>query len=243
MKIINIVSGNHNIKLYTNGVQKPNKIILCMHGFNGDLWGDGFSKLKKLLLNENNIMICSFDSAGHGESEVKSIDVTLDLVVQEISSVVNYIVKTYKNIPLYFYAFSYGGYRAMVSISKNVYAHLDGIILVNPAINMIEVLEKLKHFNYKELNNNSVISMKSSENKFLSKKFLDDLYENNLFNITYKMNIPIKLLIGKNDSLISKHDLKRFADFFNCDYEYLDDDHCIKNDTSWERIAKIIREL
>lgn len=243
MEILEINSNNHKIKLYTNGIKNPQKIILCMHGFNGDLWGDGFSKLKKRLSNEDEILVCSFDSAGHGESEVNSTNMTLDLVIQEITDVVNYLEKQFRSVPIYFYAISYGGYRAMVAISRNQYKNLKGIILVNPAVRMLKILETLKEFDYKKLNKDSIVPMKSSLNKFLSKKFLDDLYENDLFKLTYKTKVPIKLLIGEEDDLIPKQDLKDFADLTKCDCEFLEDAHCIEDDKSWERIVEIIKEL
>lgn len=243
MEILEINSYNHKIKLYTNGVKNPKKIILCLHGFNGDLWGDGFSKLKKRLPSEDGILVCSFDSAGHGESEINSINITLDLVIQEITDVVNYLEKNYSNVPLNFYAISYGGYRAMVSIARNNYKNLKGIILVNPAIKMLEILEKLKGFDYKKLSDDSVVPMKSSLNKFLSKKFLDDLYENDVFKLSYKKQVPIKLLIGIEDDLIPKQDLKDFVDLTKCDCEFFNDGHCLKNEYSWERIVEIIKEL
>lgn len=214
-----------------------------MHGFNGDLWGEGFSKLKKRLSVEDKILVCSFDSAGHGESEVKSIDMTLDIVIQEITDVVNYLEKQYDNVSIYFYAISYGGYRAMVAIARHNYKNLKGIMLVNPAVRMLEILEVLKEFDYKKLSDDAIVPMKSSLNKFLSKKFLDDLYENDLFKLTYKSNVPIKLLIGKEDDLIPKQDLKDFADLTKCDCEFLEDSHCVKDDKSWERIVEIIKEL
>lgn len=243
MEVLEIGSGNHRIKLYTNGVKNPQKIILCMHGFNGDLWGDGFSKLKKRLTADDGILVCSFDSAGHGESEVKSIDMTLDLVIQEISDVVDCLEKQYKDVPIYFYAISYGGYRAMVAVSRNEYKNLKGILLVNPAVRMLEILENLKEFDYKKLGADDTVPMKSSLNKYLSKKFLDDLYENDLFKLTYKMNVPIKLLVGKDDDLIPKQDLKDFVNLTKCDCEFLDDSHCVKEDKSWERIVEIIKKL
>ena len=134
MEILEVYSNNHKIKLYTNSVQNPKKIVLCLHGFNGDLWGDEFSKFRKLLAKEDEIFVCSFDSAGHGMSEVDSLNMTLDLVLQEITDVVNYLENKFKHTPLYFYGTSYGGYRAMVAISKYNYKNLKGIVLVNPAI-------------------------------------------------------------------------------------------------------------
>lgn len=243
MKCVELVSDNHKIKLCMNDVKNPNKIVLCMHGLNGDLWGDGFSKLKKRLPIEDKILVCSFDSAGHGESEVNSIDITLDIVIQEITDVANYLEREYKNIPLYFYATSYGGYRAMAAIAKNRYENLYGIVLVNPAIKMLEILEKLENFDYKKLNDDSTILMNSDLNKFLSKKFLDDLHDNDLFSVDYKMEVPIKLVIGNEDDLIPKQDLIDFANLTKCQCEYFDDGHCIKNEKSWARIVEIIKEL
>lgn len=240
MKIIDIVSDSHTVKLYTNGVSEPTKIVLCMHGFNGDLWGDGFSKLRKKF---DNILVCSFDSAGHGESEIKSLDITLDLVIDEITNVVNYLAKIYPNVPVYFYAISYGGYRAMVSVARNNYSNLKGIILVNPALKMLNVLEYLKDFDYKSLSPDSVVPMKASQNKYLSKKFLDDLYLNDVYKLPYKMNIPIKLVIGTNDDLIPRQDLTDFAKMTNCECILLDDGHCIEKDDSWQEIIKLIKEL
>ena len=243
MKIVDVKSGGHNIKLYSNGVESPKKIVLCLHGFNGDLWGDGFSKLKKRLPGEEKILVCSFDSAGHGESEVNAIDMTLDLVIQEISDVVKYLESQFSGVPLYFYAISYGGYRAMVAISKNVYKNLKGIVLVNPAVKMLKTLEQLKNFKYNQLKSDAVVPMKSSLNKYLSKRFLDDLNENDLFKLNYKMNVPIKLIIGTNDDLILEQDLKDFAELTKCDCEYLNDGHCLKTDESWNRIIEIVKEM
>lgn len=243
MKVKEIESGDHKVKLCAYFTESPDKIILCMHGFNGDLWGDGFSKFKKRLSDEDKIMVCSFDSAGHGESEVKSIDVTLDIVIQEIADVVNYLAKEYKGVPLYFFAGSYGGYRAMVSVARNKFENLKGIILINPAVKMLKSLEKIKNFHYEELTETSVVPMKASLNKYLSKKFIDDLYNNDLFKVTYQTKVPIKLIIGKDDDLISKQDLKNFAKMTNCEVEFIDDEHCIRKEESWDRFVEIIKSF
>lgn len=92
----------------------------------------------------------------------------------------------------------------MAAIAKNRYENLYGIVLVNPAIKTLEILEKLENFDYKKLNDDSTISMNSDLNKFLSKKFLDDLHDNDLFSVDYKMEVPIKLVIGNEDDFNSK---------------------------------------
>ena len=64
---------------------------------------------------------------------------------------------------------------------------------------MLEVLEKTKGFDYKELEYDSKILIKSSLNKYISKKFLDDLYLNNLLKLQFKVDCPIILVIGTKD--------------------------------------------
>lgn len=237
IKIIEIKSNNHKIKLYTNGVVNPKKIVLCLHGFNGDLWGDGFDRLRGSF---DNILVCSFDSAGHGESEIKSIDMTMKDVVCEITDVINYLNKTYSCTPVFLFALSYGGYRAMVALAQNDYKNIKGIIFVNPAFRMLQCLEKLKEFDYNTLPSNALVPMKLKLNKFLSKSFLDDLYNNDIYSMHVEIKVPIYLLIGENDDLIPRSDLMEFASIYDCTIMYLDDGHCLKNENSWVKIRDLI---
>lgn len=108
---------------------------------------------------------------------------------------------------------------------------------------MLEVLEKTKGFDYKKLDSDSKILMKSSLNKYISKKFLDDLYLNDLFKLQFKMNYPITLVIGTKDDLIPRQDLKDFETLTKCKSIYLDDEHCLKKDSSWLKIIEVIKEL
>ena len=45
-KFIDIKCDNYTIEMISNGVSNPKAIILFMHGFNGDRWGDGYDRLK-----------------------------------------------------------------------------------------------------------------------------------------------------------------------------------------------------
>ena len=239
VKNVIIKSGNHSIDLHTNGIDHPKKIIVCLHGFNGDLWGDGFSKLKNAF---DNILVCSFDSAGHANSEVKSIDMRLDLINQELIDVLNYLTEVYPVTPITLLGFSYGGYRAMLCVAKNDFKNLKQLVLVNPALNMLKTIEIAKGFKYANLKPDSKIAMKESLNKYLCKDFIDDLYYNNLYKLKYEHKIPLKIFKGKYDSLISIADTFEFAKTYPFDIEYLEEDHLVKKPESWQKITKFLKQ-
>lgn len=240
VKNVIIKSGNHSIDLHTNGIDHPKKIIVCLHGFNGDLWGDGFSKLKKVFIDE--ILVCSFDSAGHANSEVPSLDMRLDLINQELTDVLNYLIITYPKTPISLLGFSYGGYRAMLCIAKNEFKNINQIVLINPALNMLKTIEKVKGFKYSDLKPNAIIPMKENLNKHLRKDFIDDLYYNNLYELKYEHKIPLKIFKGKYDSLISIADTLEFAKTYPFVIEYLEEDHLVKKPESWQIITDFLKQ-
>ena len=81
---------------------------------------------------------------------------------------------------MYFVANSYGAYRIMCYLI-NFKINVDGIILVNPAFRMLNILEDIRNFKYSNLGNDDKILMKNDTNKCLNKGFFDDLHSNNLY--------------------------------------------------------------
>lgn len=239
-KNVTIKCDNHNILLLTNGVQNPTKIILCMHGFNGDKWGDSFSKTRKNF--DENTMVCSFDSAGHGESEVNSVLMTMDIVLNEIEAVLKYLSSTYENAKITVLASSYGAYRTMCAYNHGKLPKVSRLVFLNPALKMLKVLEILREFKYENLKPGDTVIMKASLNKLLSKKFIDDLYENNLYNKTYENAIPLTIFLGTHDTLIDKNDTLEFAKLYSsCSIKYINEDHKIENPESWQQIINFLK--
>lgn len=239
IEIFKIKSGNHNIDLHTNAVKNPKGIILCLHGFNGDLWVDGFLKLKDAF---DDVLVCSFDSAGHGNSEIKAMDMRLDLINKEIFDVVLFLTKHYINTPIIIYALSYGAYRTITTLANFDLPNIKHIVFVNPAFKMIDVLQKTKGFDYLKLEKDSIVPMKSKLNKFMTKNFLDEIYQNNVYKMKFKQ-VPMTIVIGKNDNLISADDKLDFAKLHKCDVVYIDDGHCIENQESWQTIINFLGEI
>ena len=237
-KFVKVKSGLHEIEMIHNNVDNPSAIILCMHGFNGDRWGDGYGKLKAL----DNVLVCSYDSAGHGHSEVDSMSMRMKLINQETIDVIMYIEKLHPNVPIIIFSNSYGSYRAMYYMqdASDMVKH---VICVNPAFRMLNILETIKGFKYEDLNEDSIVSMKSSKGKFLSKLYLDDLKEFNVSSITSNLDVPITIVVGDKDNLIPSEHIDEFVNDVKCKVIHVDDEHCLESDDSWNIVIDYIRSI
>ena len=237
-KEISIQVKDYNIELITNGAEEFDKIVLCFHGFNGDKWGDAYSGLKRRL---ENTLVCSFDSCGHGKSVVLSENMRLDLVLQEIEAVISFLKSKCSNKQIILVAVSYGAYRVMNYLIKYK-PQIEKVIYINPAFKMLNTLEILKDFKYADLKAEDRVVMKRSLNKFISKDFLDDLYENNLYSKTFDIKCNTQIIVGTRDSLIPIADTLELAEKYNYKITYVDDEHCFENIESWNAVVDSIKE-
>ena len=237
-KFVDIKCDKYNIEMITNNVTSPRAIVLCMHGFNGDRWGDGYDKIKDM----EDILVCSYDSAGHGKSEVPSLDMRLNLINKETETVVEYLNKKYEGIPIVILSNSYGSYRTMYYLF-NSKTNIKHAICINPAFRMLSILERTKEFNYEDLKEDDTVSMKRSLNKYLTKAFIDDLYYFDVYKFTSFITTPITLVIGMKDNLIPRSDLNEFMDLTSCNAIYVNDDHCLEEDDSWNDVKELIRSV
>lgn len=235
-KNIFIPTSNHQVHLITNGAENFDSIVLCFHGFNGDKWGGAYAGLKNRLTNS---LVASFDSCGHGESEVDSQDMRLGVILEEVDAVVKIFQSKEPDKPLVFVANSYGSYRVMQYLIKYK-PDLQKVIYVNPAFRMLKILETIRGFNYLNLKDGDKVVMKESLNKFISKEFLDDLYKNDLYTYTDKINYDTQIVVGKRDSLIPVQDTIEIAKKHNYDITYIDEEHSFENKDNWQVVADII---
>jgi len=229
---------HHNIELITNGKEEFKNIVLCFHGFGGNKWGDAYSGLKKIL---DNSLVCSFDSCGHGESEIVSEDMRLDVALEEIDGVVGFLKQENSDKPIILVAVSYGAYRVMQYLIK-YRPEIKRVVYVNPAFKMLEVLEKVKDFKYADLKDGEKIVMKKSLNKFIKKDFLDDLLKNDLYSKKYDLGYETFVVIGTRDSLIPVEDSLEIARMYDFKVTYINEEHCFENKESWNSVAGIIEE-
>ena len=227
---------NYTINAITNGAEEFGKIVFCFHGFNGDKWGDVYNGLKHIIKDS---LLVSFNSCGHGDSEVSSIDMKLDLILEEIDVVVDFFRQQYPNKPVVFVAGSYGAYRVMNYLIKYK-PEIRKIVYINPAFKILKILEMLKEFKYSELKDDDFVPMKRSLNKFMKKEFLDDLFENNLYAKKYDLDYDTKIVVGSKDTLIPIEDTLEIAEKYNYDITYVDDEHCFENEDNWKVVLDLI---
>ena len=239
-KFIDIKCDNYTIEMISNGVSNPKAIILFMHGFNGDRWGDGYDRLKHTF---EDVLVCSYDSAGHGKSEVSSLDMRLNVVNREMEVVMEYLDSKYKSIPVIVIATSYGAYRTMYYLFNNVKNNIKHVVCINPAFKMLSILERLKEFKYEELKDDDLVVMKKSLNKYVSKAFIDDLYYFDVYKFTSFISTPITLVVGLKDDLIPRCDINEFISLTNCEAIYVNDGHLLESDDSWVDVIELIRGM
>lgn len=235
-KNIEIKIKDYVVDVVTNGADEFDNVVICFHGFNGDRWGGAYTNLRYRLKKS---LVVSFDSCGHGESKVKSEDMRLSTILEEIDCVVRFFIQSCKGKRVYFVANSYGAYRIMWYLI-NFKINVEGIILVNPAFRMLNILEDIRNFKYSNLGNDDKILMKSGTNKYLNKGFFDDLHSNNLYEKKYDIPNNIKLVVGSRDSLIPIKDTLEIAEKYNFEITYVDDEHSFENKDNWNVVVNMI---
>ena len=235
-KDLMIELSGYNINLITNGAEDFKQIVLCFHGFNGDKWGDAYSGLKKRM---KNALVCSFDSCGHGDSEVSSEEMRLDTILKEIDAVLVFLKNAAPGKPISLVAVSYGAYRVMQYLIKYS-PKIQKVVYVNPAFRMLDILEKLKEFKYSALGQDDKVVMKRSLGKFLKKDFLDDLHQNSLYQKQFNLSYETRIVVGERDSLIPIEDTLEIAKKYNYETIYVDDDHCFENKDNWQVVVDLL---
>ena len=74
----------------------------------------------------------------------------------------------------------------------------------------------------------------------MTKSYLDELFNNDVYNLKYIKNPPLTIFIGENDTLIKREEILKFAEKYNCNLKYLNDGHCLESPDSWQEIIKFL---
>lgn len=238
-KNVTIELKNHKIELISNGAEEFDNVVVCFHGFNGDKWGDAYSGLKR---RAENSLVCSFDSCGHGTSEVASDKMRLNEILDEINAVLKIIKKEVPNKSIILVAVSYGAYRVMHYLYKYK-PDIQKVIYINPAFRMLEILQFTKNFKYSELQENQLVSMKRSLNKFMHKSFLDDLHHNNLYQLEERVNYDTDVFVGTRDTLIPLDDTLEIVKKHKYNLFFVEDEHCFMEKENWLKVAERIKGI
>ena len=194
-----------NIYCKSSFCNNMKSIVIYCHGFesNKDRMNQHVN-----ILNENNIGIISFDFPTHGEDKTKFEDFTIELGLNYIDEIVNYLKTNYPNIPISFIGSSFGGYMVLNYINQTKTKY-HKIFLKYPAVNFYECIKRKLHIDDKYFDNQEYFELPSGyriyKNSYLSTKKYDIM---NNFN---KYNNDIYIIHGDIDKTVLVEDVIKFC--------------------------------
>ena len=179
---------NHIMRGYENKTSKSNCVIL-FHGYTGNKMETNkmFLHISEVLESEG-ISSLRFDWFGHGESDLNFSEITVDLLLEQAKSILDYATENYDNI--YLVGFSMGGYIALNLLDERV----KKLILISPALNMKEIVER--NFNDFENIDESTVDLNGL---ILSHKFVKSFGDFTFDRRLTKYKKPVLILHGTKD--------------------------------------------
>lgn len=234
---------NMHIKLF-----KPKKIeqvLIAVHGFAGDSDSSVITAIADEL-NNHNVLVVAFDLPCHGKDK-KTGTLNLKDCLDYITKVEDYVQITYKNLPISYFATSFGGYLLLNHIN-NTNQQYKNIILRAPAVFMSKIIkEKLlaEHgYTFKDLQNKT-LNMGYEKELNIDINFYNNLVENSLKD--FKNTTFLHIIQGKKDDIVN---FKQNELYFNenCKnsykmYYFENADHRFKNIGELEKIVDIVKVI
>lgn len=229
----------HNIHYCEFGdLSSAKKIIIAIHGFCGTKTSKTIRKLAEKV-NAVNIAIVSFDLPGHGDSETNGDRLRVDICLEYIKTMYNFIHSTYPTIPISFFATSFGGYLTLLFSAKYPELKISEIGLRCPAVKMFECMHTLN----KDIDmcspSSYPIEMGYERKIKIYKDFVDDLFNNDVTAID-KFSHNITILHGYDDevapyfysvNLSEKHNNINLFLLHDCKHKVKTDDNGVQMNT------------
>ena len=175
-----------------------NQILIAIHGFTGNCDSNTISLLGEYFANKN-VLVLSFDLPNHGVNKCDT-PIVLEECLKCIEIVDDYVKENYKNIPISYFASSYGAYL-LLNFLNNTNYNYNKIFIKCPAIYISDILVT----KILPENNHDLEELKKSplcfDGIWLNYKFYNDLLENMLDN-NYVSNRHLYVIQGSDDELI-----------------------------------------
>lgn len=130
---------------------KIDKIVIYCHGLGSN---------KNLILRfydkllDNNIGIVAFDFPGHGQDETDFKEFDLNKCISYLEKVIFYVKNEYQ-VPIYLFGSSFGGFVILNRLVNNS-DDIMKTILMCPAINFCEIMERKSGISIDYFNNNDL---------------------------------------------------------------------------------------
>ncbi len=218
-------------------------ILIALHGFAGDKESSVIKAVAESL--GETTLVFAFDLPCHGKDEEQG-KLRLDKCIKYLDIILDYVKKSYKSIPISFFATSFGAF-VLLNYLKNHDEQFKHIILRAPAIFMDEVLTNSILKDHKIsldifLKQGAILGF--DKEILVNKDFLQDLRKNSLSQ--HKFLEHIDIIQGDKDDTV---DIKKNEVFFNSKFpsfslHYIKDaDHRFKNPTDLIQIITIIKNI
>lgn len=190
---------------------QTDKVVILAHGItdNKDEQGNFVSLAKSL--NDEGIAVFRFDFRGHGESEGKSVDMTLRGEIQDLEAAVNEVKKQgFGQIGLL--GASFGGGVATLYTAANQ-DKMQALCLWNPVLNyehtFLEptlpwILEKKKHMKH-DLETKGWTTL-GSRKMVVGNKLFEEMAEFKPFEKIKDLRLPILIVHGDKDTKVPYSD-------------------------------------
>ena len=192
------------------------KICLYCHGF-----GENKERINQHyeILNKHNIGIIAFDLPCHGEDLTKYSDMSYQLCLEYIESVIKYLKSNYKNIPLSFIGSSFGGYLLLCYIN-DYKDKFDKIFLKYPAVNFYECTKRKLKIDDSYFDNHKYFCLPSGYRIY--KKFYFDSKKYDVMKKFDKCNNDIYIIHGNKDKKVLIDDVLCFINKNNIKLKIVD---------------------
>jgi hypothetical protein len=167
--------------------------VVMFHGFTGNKMETNRMFLKiDQMLEKNAISSLRFDWFGHGESDLEFSDLTVNLLIKQGKTILNYAKNHYKKI--YLLGFSMGGLIALNLLDFDP----EKLILISPAINMADIASSIYSSNPKF--DKDLVDLRGFH---LSKNFVESFKDMAYHGLISQYHQPILLIHGNKDQSVS----------------------------------------
>lgn len=217
------------------------RIIVMAHGFTGSrVDHHRFGVMLSNLYEELDFSVLRFDFLGSGESSGDTSYYTPESEMNQLKFVLDNVKNDYDEV--YLYGFSYGG--VIASHVANEYQDIiKGLILVNPAGNMPQVISDVKSTS-KEL-----VDGWDNNGFYFTNETLDAISAFDTYKGLENFNKPVYLMQGDADVCVSMKSYETFLKTFKNVKGYVlkDCDHCFtgvaKTQLLLDTMTKIVEEI
>lgn len=192
----------------------PNNIIIYCHGL-----GANKSMVTRFTDNllSHDIGVYAFDFPGHGDDNTDFKYFNLELCIQYLDNVIDYVTQKHNNSRIYLFGSSYGAFVILNKLIKNN-NKIEKTFLMGPAVNFSEIINRkmnitddyFRHNEYLHLYNNIKLSANTYNGFALGTILVKKHKFNNIFVIQ-----------GDIDKTVYLSDVEKFCSYNNCILEVI----------------------